>query len=409
MRRILNSLIEGLKIAFRALSINKVRSVLTALCIIIGITMVTIADAVTTGMDITFENSMAMMGQNVVYVEKWPWDGGDGEWWEYIGRKEMQLDYVEEIEESSMYASFVSASANRGVSVRYHDINAENVGVNGATANYLDTQGLNIEDGRMFTQEEARRGANVAVIGVTLRDALFENEIALGKDLRIAGKRFTVIGVLEKQGSFLGLGDTDNRVIIPIQAYGQIFGLRSGMQIGVKFPDKAALQEGEYEIEGIMRRIRQLDATEKNDFAINKPEAFKQQLEGIKSAIYSVGFLLSALSLLIGGIGVMNIMFVSVRERTKEIGIRKAVGAKSWEILMQFLFEAVAICITGGIFGLALAGLITIAINQVFVAVMNFGVVFVGFIICTIVGLTFGFIPAYKAAKSDPIESLRFE
>ncbi|MTI87992.1 MAG: FtsX-like permease family protein [Balneolaceae bacterium] len=408
MRRILNSLLEGLKIAFKALSINKIRSVLTALCIIIGITMVTIADAVTTGMDITFDNSMAMMGQNVVYVEKWPWDGGD-DWWKYRSRKEMDLEYVEELRDASLYASNVSASANRRSTVRYKDKNAEAVGISGTTSNYLDTQGLDIEEGRMFTEEEARRGANVAVIGVTLKEALFENEIALGKVIRISGKKYTVIGVLEKQGSFLGLGDSDNRILTPIKAFGQIFGLRSGIQIGVKFPTKEALAEGEYEVEGIMRRIRQLEATEENDFAVNKPETFKKQLEGIKSAIYSVGFLLSALSLLIGGIGVMNIMFVSVRERTKEIGIRKAVGAKSWEILLQFLFEAVAICIVGGVFGVALAGLITIGINQVFVAVMNFGVVFLGFAICTMVGLIFGFIPAYRAAKSDPIESLRFE
>lgn len=408
--RIFNSLAEGLRIAFKALSINKTRSFLTALCIIIGITMVTIVDAVTTGMDITFENSMAMMGQNVVYVEKWPWgDGGDYKWWEYRNRREMKLDYVSDISENSRYATNVSAAANRNVQVRYKEKLAERVGLNGSTANYLDTQGLNIEEGRMFTQSEVRSGAKVMVIGNTLNEALFEFVNPLGKEVRMGGQKFTVIGVLEKQGMFLGLGDADNRVIIPVSAYEQIFSLRNGLQIGVKFPSKEALQEGEYEVEGIMRRIRQLDATEDNDFAVNKPEAFKAQLEGMKSGIYTVGFLLSFLSLLIGGIGVMNIMFVSVRERTKEIGIRKAVGAKSWEILSQFLIEAVAICLAGGVIGIALAGLLTILINQVFIAVINFTVVFVGFSICTAVGVIFGFIPAYKAAKSDPIESLRFE
>lgn len=408
--RIFNSLAEGLRIAFKALSINKTRSFLTALCIIIGITMVTIVDAVTTGMDITFENSMAMMGQNVVYVEKWPWgDGGDYKWWEYRNRREMKLDYVSDISENSRYATNVSAAANRNVQVRYKEKLAERVGLNGSTANYLDTQGLNIEEGRMFTQSEVRSGAKVMVIGNTLNEALFEFVNPLGKEVRMGGQKFTVIGVLEKQGMFLGLGDADNRVIIPVSAFEQIFSLRNGLQIGVKFPSKEALQEGEYEVEGIMRRIRQLDATEDNDFAVNKPEAFKAQLEGMKSGIYTVGFLLSFLSLLIGGIGVMNIMFVSVRERTKEIGIRKAVGAKSWEILSQFLIEAVAICLAGGVIGIALAGLLTILINQVFIAVINFTVVFVGFSICTAVGVIFGFIPAYKAAKSDPIESLRFE
>ncbi len=403
--RIVTSFTEGFKIALNALKTNKIRSTLTALCIIIGITMVTIVDAVTTGMDVSFENSMSMLGQNVVYVQKSPWGmGGEYKWWEYRNRKEMKLEYVERIRDYSRYANNVAASADRRVSIRYKGESAKNVSLSGATANYLEIEGLDIAEGRMFVEEEVRSGSNVAVIGHTLMESLFEYENPLGKTIRFGGKRFSVVGVLEKQGKFLGLEDTDNRIIVPITAYGQIYGLRSGIQIGVQFSNQENLREGEYELEGIMRRIRQLDATEDNDFSLNKPEAFKQQLEGMKAGIYAVGFILSGLSLLIGGIGVMNIMFVSVRERTKEIGIRKAVGAKSWEILTQFLLEAIAICLLGGIIGVALAGLITVLINQVFVAVMNVGVVLLGFSICTIVGVVFGFIPAYRAAKSDPIE-----
>lgn len=408
--RIVNSFLEGFRIALRALKINKIRSTLTALCIIIGITMVTIVDAVTTGMDISFEKSMSMMGQNVVYVEKWPWGmGGEYKWWEYRNRQEMKLDYVEQIRDFSRYAENVTASASRGTSVRYQEKSAEGVGLSGTTANYLEIQGLNIAQGRMFVEQEVRSGSKVAVIGNTLMESLLEYETPLGKQIRVGGQKFTIVGVLEKQGKFLGLEDTDNRIIIPISSYGQIYGLRYGIQIGVQFPNKELLKEGEYELEGIMRRIRQLDATEDNDFALNKPEAFKQQLEGMKAGIYTVGFILSGLSLLIGGIGVMNIMFVSVRERTKEIGIRKAVGAKAWEILTQFLLEAIAICLLGGIIGVALAGGLTLIIDQFFVAIMNVSVVILAFSICTMVGVIFGFIPAYRAAKSDPIESLRFE
>lgn len=406
--RFINSLIEGIKIAFRALSINKVRSFLTALCIIIGITMVTVVDAVTTGMDETFDNSMAMLGTNVVYIEKWAWDG-DQDWWEIAGRKEMQIDYVNFLAERSKYASNVSASASRGSNIRHKENNAENVQLSGTTANHLEVQGLAIETGRMYTEEETRRGSKVVVIGASLREALFGEQIALGKQVRIGGQRFTVIGVLEKQGSFLGLGDADNVALMPIFTYNQIYGLRKGIQIGVKFPDEATFAEGQYEVEGLMRQVRQLDATAENDFAMNKPEAFKEILEGFKNGLYSVGFGLVFLSLLIGGIGVMNIMFVSVRERTKEIGIRKAVGAKSWEILSQFLIEAIAICVAGGVAGVALAAIATFFIDQAFTATMNFGVIALAFLICTFVGLLFGFIPAYRAAKSDPIESLRFE
>jgi putative ABC transport system permease protein len=169
------------------------------------------------------------------------------------------------------------------------------------------------------------------------------------------------------------------------------------------------MEEGQYEIEGIMRRIRQLDATEDNNFEINKPQAFEQQLASFKTGLYLVGGALTALSLIIGGIGVMNIMFVSVRERTKEIGIRKAVGAKSWEILYQFLIEAIVMCLMGGLVGLAVAYPLSLLLNQLFIATIDLSVVIAAIVLCSVVGLIFGFIPAYRAAKSDPIESLRYE
>ena len=407
--RFISSLFEGLRVALRALAINKIRSMLTALCIIIGITMVTVVDSVTTGMDESFENSMAMLGQNVIYIEKWPWSDNSDNWWEIANRKEMEIDYVSFLDERSKLASVVAASANRNVTVRYKDKNADNVGINGATFNYLDIQGLNIESGRMFTEEEARSAVKVAIIGKSLQEAFFENTESLGKEIRLGGQKFTVIGVLEKQGSFLGLGDADNRIIIPVKAYGQIYGLRRGIQIGVKFPSEEATLDGEYEIEGLMRQVRQLDAAEENDFAINKPQAFEEQLTAFKNGLYFGGFVLVSLSLLIGGIGIMNIMFVSVRERTKEIGIRKAVGAKSWEILTQFLIEAIMISIIGGIFGVMFAGISVQIIKEWIAATMNFDVVLFAFLLCAFVGALFGFIPSYRAAKSDPIESLRFE
>ncbi|PAU92782.1 hypothetical protein CK503_14925 [Aliifodinibius salipaludis] len=408
--RFINSSWEGLKISLSALGINKTRSFLTTLCIIIGIVMVTLMNAVSNGMDAEFDKSMAMMGQDVVYVEKHPWNRGPNyEWWKYRSRRDIKLDYVEDIRASSRLATAVSASASRGTSIRYKDVSADGVFISGVTDKYFDTAGLDIEMGRAFTPEEIQRGAKVTILGATLAENLFDRENPLNEEIRIGGQRFRVIGLLEKQGKFLGLADMDRRAITPIKAYGQLFSLRGNIQIAVKFPNEEIMEEGEYEIEGIMRRLRGLDATEDNDFALNKSQAFEAQLSSFKAGLYMVGGGLTALSLIIGGIGVMNIMFVSVRERTKEIGIRKAVGAKAWEILYQFLIEAVIMCLIGGLIGLLISYPLSMLLNQIFVASIDISVVIAAIVLCSIVGLVFGFIPAYRAAKSDPIESLRYE
>lgn len=411
MNRILISFIEGSKIAISAIWTNKTRAILTTTCIVIGIVSVTAMNTISDGIDRSFEESMDMLGRNVIYVEKWPWGfGGEYKWWEYRNRREMRVSYVEDIRQLAPSASNVSASATRRASIKYEDRIAENVQLSGVTQSYFRTAGLDIEDGRAFTEGEVDRAAGVVILGASVEDLLFpNNEDPLGKTVRINNKRFTVIGVLEKRGNFLGLEDTDNQMIVPISAYGTLYSLRYGVQIAVQFPDEETLEDGEYEVIGAMRQIRQLDPLEENDFSINKAALFEQEFQGMKVAIYGIGIFLTGLALFVGGIGVMNIMFVSVKERTKEIGIRKAVGAKSWEILLQFLMEAIVICLVGGIIGVLLSIGITELINQFFVAYMNWLTVINAILICAIVGILFGYIPSRKAAKSDPIESLRYE
>lgn len=408
--RVVNSTWESFKISFHAIGVNKTRSALTTICIIIGIVSVTSMATTIDGINRAFEKSMEMLGQNVVYIEKWPWGfGGEYKWWEYINRPNMKPEYATELHNSSRLAEAVSASSFRSATVRFEDRYAEGVQIEGATESVSRTASMNVDEGRFYTAEEERRGANVAVLGRSVSETIFEREYPLGKQIRINGKRFLVIGLLEKQGKFLGLEDFDNRVIIPLSSFQQIFGSRNNVRLTVKFPSELAQQEGQYEVEGIMRRIRQLDPMADNNFAINKPEAFQQQYDTMTFAIYGIGIFLTSLALFIGGIGVMNIMFVSVRERTKEIGIRKAVGAKAWEILMQFLTEAVVICLIGGAVGVLLSFLTTYLINQFFVAYMSWTMVTIALLICTGVGMLFGFLPAYRAAKSDPIDSLRYE
>jgi putative ABC transport system permease protein len=410
MKKLFISLTEGSKIALSALWANKVRALLTTTCIVIGIVSVTAMNTITDGVDRSFEDSMDMLGRNVVFVEKWPWGfGGEYKWWEYRNRSEMRLDYVDRLRELVPGASAVSASASRSTAIRFQDRSADNVQLNGATTSYFETAGLNISEGRAFTADDEKRAAKVVILGNSVAEALFPNSDPLNKQVRIRGQRFNVIGLLEEQGNFLGLEDGDNRMITPITAYGTIYDLRWGIQLSVQFPSEEALQEGEYEVIGAMRLIRGLDPLEDDDFAINQAALFEQEFQGMKVAIYGIGIFLTGLALFVGGIGVMNIMFVSVKERTKEIGIRKAVGAKSWEIQLQFLMESIVICMFGGVIGVILSLGITELINQIFVAYMDWTTVLNAILLCTFIGLLFGYLPSNRAAKSDPIESLRYE
>ncbi|MFO7847886.1 MAG: ABC transporter permease [Balneolaceae bacterium] len=410
MKKVWISFIEGSKIASSALWANKLRALLTTTCIVIGIVSVTAMNTITDGVDRSFEESMDMLGRNVVFVEKWPWGfGGEYKWWEYRNRREMQLAYADQLEQLVPGATAISAAAHRNTSIRYRDRTAESVQLSGITASYFQTSGLNIADGRAFSVEEEQRAARVVVLGAGVADALFPDIDPLNRQVRIRGQRFNVIGVMEEQGNFLGLEDGDNRMLIPINAYGTLYDLRWGIQLSVQFPDEESLDNGEYEVIGAMRQIRGLDPLEDDDFAINQAALFEQEFQGMKVAIYGIGIFLTGLALFVGGIGVMNIMFVSVKERTKEIGIRKAVGAKSWEIQLQFLMESIVICLLGGILGVLLSVGVTQLINQIFVAYMDWTTVVNAILICTFVGLLFGYLPSSRAAKSDPIESLRYE
>lgn len=410
MRRFFISLSEGFRIALSAIWLNKVRAILTTTCIVIGIVSVTTMKTVTDGIDQAFEDSMSMIGTNVIYIEKWPWGfGGEYRWWEYRNRREIQLAYLEQLQRLAPSTSNVAATAFRTAPARYGERAVENPLIIGATTGYFQTTNADLADGRVFTDAEVQATAPVAVMGATVYRALFQDEDPVGKIVRIGGQRFTIIGIIEEQGSFLGMEDMDNVIIIPISSFGNMFSLRFGVRLLAQFPDAETAIDGEYEVIGAMRQIRGLDPMEANDFAINKAALFEEQLGGVKMAIYGIGIFLTGLALLVGGIGVMNIMFVSVRERTREIGIRKAVGAKSWEILLQFLTEAVIICMLGGIIGVLLSMGITQLINQFFVAYMDWTTVVQAILICTFIGLLFGYLPSSRAAKANPIESLRYE
>ena len=398
--------LENFKISLSAVFANKIRSILTALGIIIGILSVTLMGTLISGLDRSFESSMSWLGKDILYVSRYEWFS-DMDWWEVRNRPKMLPEYVGKIKERSSYAMAVAPVMQRGASLSYKDKETRTE-IFGTNEEYMATISTDIEHGRFFTRNEDRSGSRVVVIGNGISEAFFGDQDPIGQYIKIDKMKFRVIGVLEKQGKFLGLFSVDKQAILPFGAYKRIFSRRGWMRLSVKVPpDK--LEEGLDEITSVMRHIRGLRPNEKNDFAINQTKAFEKQYTTLKIAIGGTGLFITLLSLVVGGIGIMNIMFVSVKERTREIGVRKAIGATSGMIMGQFLMESVTICLFAGSIGIFLAYIISYFINMFFPSTLPFGLSIAAMLMSMTVGVVSGLIPSYRAAKLDPIDSLRYE
>ena len=397
---------ESLRISISSIYMNKLRSSLTALGIIIGVLSVTVMGTLISGLDRSFENSMSWLGKDILYISRWEWFS-DMEWWEVRNRPRMKLSYEDKIREMSDYALAVSPVMQRGASLSFGDKNTQTQ-IFGTNVDYMETVNEDIKVGRFFTENEERSGSRVTIIGSGIQDAFFEYQNPIGKYIKIDGIKFRVIGVLGKQGKFLGLFSVDNQAILPLGAYTRLFSKRGFMRLSVKVNEQK-IDDAKSELQAVMRRIRGLKPGEKDDFAINQTKAFETQYNTLKYAIGGTGLFITILSLIVGGIGIMNIMFVSVKERTREIGVRKAIGATPNMILTQFLFEAITICVIGGLIGLTLAFGVSFFINKIFPSTLPLWLSISSIIMSIFVGVISGIVPSYQAAQLDPIEALRYE
>jgi len=407
--RLVDEIREGLVISWHAILGNKLRSGLTTLGIVIGILTVTLMATAIDGLNVAFKKSMAGLGADVLYVQRFTWAFGDMDWWKLRNRRPMLVSYAKEISRMSKLAMAISVESDGNATVSYDKRTARGVWIAGNTDQSLLVRGIGVRLGRFLSTAESDGGRPVCVLGDDVAKRLFPNENPLQKRVKIGSGAYEVIGVMDKMGQFFTGFNFDNQVVIPVTRFTSDLTRWPDVSINVRVRDVKDMGEAEEELRGIMRKIRRLPPGEPDDFGINQQEFFLKAFNRIGSVIASLGLFITSLSLFVGGIGIMNIMFVSVAERTKEIGVRKAIGAKQRTILIQFLIEAALICGLGGLIGLAIAVPLSLVIDHFLAARLSPVIAGAALGLSLLTGVVSGFLPAWRAARMTPVDALRSE
>ncbi|MBE9583408.1 ABC transporter permease [Mucilaginibacter sp. JRF] len=404
---------ESFLFAYDALTQNKLRTLLSLLGVTIGIfTIIAVFSAVDTLRD-NLQKSVNKLGNNSIYIQKWPWIfGNDYPWWKFIQRPVPNMNDYEELKKRSQTAAAVSFE----IYIDSRKVKYKSNTVDGATlyaVSHEHSQVYNYEyqDGRYFTDMESRSGAPVTVIGYEIASHLFPAGDAMGKKIKIMGRYVTVIGVFKKEGDdMLGIS-ADKEVLLPMNMVRNLIDIKAEKyqpQIVVKGKEGVAEAEVESELQGVMRSIRRIAPGKEDNFALNKSTLLSNQLDSLFGVLNKVGLFVGCFSILVGGFGIANIMFVSVKERTNIIGIQKSLGAKNYFILLQFLIEALALCLMGGIIGLMLVYLLSLLVGLTgFEVVIGMKNILIGVLGSLAIGVISGIVPALSAARLNPVDAIR--
>jgi putative ABC transport system permease protein len=405
--------------AFHSLISNKLRSILSVIGITIGIfSIITVFTAVDS-LEMNIKSSLQSLGKNVIYIDKWQWVGGgnDYPWWKYVNRPDARYSEIKSIKEQpvSQLIDAVAFTSSTNTTVRAGDKFLENVKIDGYSFEFSKIENLEITEGRFFNEFEDKNARNVAVLGHNVAIGLFDTDKGLvGKYFSLFGKKVEIIGVFKNQGDNIINIDFDDNVVVPVRFLQYISSEENSANIIVKAKDNVGSDAIYEELRGSMRSIRRLKPQQEDNFTLNKISFLSDTITELFGTINTFGLIIGLFSLLVGGFGVANIMFVSVKERTNIIGIQKALGAKNEFILFHFLTESVVLSLLGGIVGILLTWGISGMLNfflasgtSTFRMVLTMGNVFQGILFASAIGLLAGMIPAYRASRLVPVEAIR--
>jgi putative ABC transport system permease protein len=405
----MRALWEIFKMALGSLRANKLRSLLTTLGIVIGIMTIIAIVSIVEGLNDAFSAELASIGQGVLYIQKYPWASND--WSKFRHYPDIGMNEYNAIERDAKHIEGISPMKYARETVKWRAHEMDLVQVMGVNHQYADIRNVFPELGRNFIPIDIDRGRPVCLLGSEVAKNLFGVRYPIGQRIRIRGDSFEVIGVMAERGDFFDQ-NLDQFVLIPYTAFAKsIYGGRRGMSITVKVVGAERIAAAKDELRGILRRVRKVPLNKPDNFSINQVDVLRDLYNKLTGSLYAAMFAVAGISLLVGGIGIMNIMLVSVTERTREIGVRKALGARRRWILLQFLFEAIVIASIGGVLGVAagsgMAKLVA-TVSPLPATVKTWSVV-VGIVFSSVVGVFFGYFPARSAAKKDPIDALGYE